>query len=537
MTKVSPDDLKAFGLAVKRARSLKGWTLDQLGAAVDPPVGKSLVSKIEKGRKDSLNSRTVGRFMIALALDETWIDKFLDTDSTEDSDETKAERDADLIVDRAQRENVTEGASEDLLILLANTYAEGQHKDRETAYIGLRKALAAYANQKARGGVQGNADDQFQDVMAEVAKLNDLGEVDDADALLDAAEKRMRQDHEAVQDQQGEARRQMLAQRLNQDRLRNDPAAAADRLIRDLLRQAPAGGVFWATDDLLWEWRERGETQGDPFELRVALVLANRNIARAKGPQKGSAWLSLGQCRRVIGERRTDIALLVSAEKAYQAAMKAITKRREPLNWAIGQDGLGMALREIAQREQDPDKLRLAIKAHLASLAVKKSQGEPARVTISQNNLGIALQGLGEMERNEESLRDAVSAHEAALKFRSTDNAPKDCAGSHNNLGVTYRWLGAVTADLAQFGLAAKHYQDCLSMRTKSSEPFPWATTQWNIADLALARFALDPNPALLETAELHVLDAREVFAEGSDHQTARCDDLLAQIAAARAAA
>ncbi|MDG1529766.1 MAG: hypothetical protein P8Q99_00295 [Paracoccaceae bacterium] len=46
LPKVSNDDLKVFGQAVQRARSLKGWTLDQLGNAIDPPVGKSLVSKI-----------------------------------------------------------------------------------------------------------------------------------------------------------------------------------------------------------------------------------------------------------------------------------------------------------------------------------------------------------------------------------------------------------------------------------------------------------------------------------------------------------
>jgi hypothetical protein len=55
--------------------------------------------------------------------------------------------------------------------------------------------------------------------------------------------------------------------------------------------------------------------------------------------------------------------------------------------------------------------------------------------------------------------------------------------------------------------------------------------TQWNLGDLALARFAVEPDPALLDTAERHVRDAREVFAEGSDHQTGLCDELLRKIA------
>ena len=138
MTKVSQADLKAFGLAVKRERSLRGWTLDKLGEKIDPPVGKSLVSKIEKGRKDTLNSRTVGRFIKTLELDQSWVDKFLDTDASEEGDETKAERDADRIFNRLTREGITKGASEDLLIRLANTYAVGTHREIEQLMLASR---------------------------------------------------------------------------------------------------------------------------------------------------------------------------------------------------------------------------------------------------------------------------------------------------------------------------------------------------------------------------------------------------------------
>jgi transcriptional regulator with XRE-family HTH domain len=214
---VSNEDLKAFGIAVKRERSLCGWTLDELGGAFDPPIGKSFISKIEKGRKESLNSRTVGRFIKALDLNESWIDKFLNTDTTDEGEETKAEREADLIVDRALRNDVTGGASEELLIQLANTYAEGEHKDRDTAYIGVRNALAAFAAMKAKGAVQGNADDQFHLVMAEVTKLNDAGEVDDADALLDKEERRMREAHKDEQDRLDQQVETLLQQRIDQD--------------------------------------------------------------------------------------------------------------------------------------------------------------------------------------------------------------------------------------------------------------------------------------------------------------------------------
>lgn len=189
----------------------------------------------------------------------------------------------------AQDPSIPQG-SEDLLILLANQHAKGNYTDRTTAFIGLREALRAAERIRERGEMPaGNADLQFNATMKEVAQLNAHGEVDAADLFLEAEEKRLRQLHKAERDRMEQQAQLLLVRRLDQDRLRDDPAAAADRLIPELHRRAPAGGVFWAADDLTVEWRERGERQGAPFDLRVALVLANRNYKRAKGGAKGGS--------------------------------------------------------------------------------------------------------------------------------------------------------------------------------------------------------------------------------------------------------
>lgn len=190
MIKVPPEDLKAFGLAVKHARSLKTWNLDELGATIDPPVGKSFISKIEKGRKGALNSRTVGRFIKALEMDEAWIDKFLDTDTTDESDETPAERDADRLIQMVTRYETIPQSSEHLLILLANQHAEGHYTDQSTTFVGLTKALEAAKSIRKRGKMSpDNTGSQLNAVMAEVAKLNAEGALDETKDLLDDEEK------------------------------------------------------------------------------------------------------------------------------------------------------------------------------------------------------------------------------------------------------------------------------------------------------------------------------------------------------------
>ena len=186
MIKVSPENLKAFGLAVKHALSLETWTLDELGAAIDPPVGKSFISNIEKGRKGTLNSRTVGRFIKALEMDEAWIDKFLDTDTTDESDETPAERDADRLIQMVTRYETIPQSSEHLLILLANQHAEGHYTDQSTTFVGLTKALEAAESIRKRGKMSpDNTGSQLNAVMAEVAKLNAEGALDETKDLLD----------------------------------------------------------------------------------------------------------------------------------------------------------------------------------------------------------------------------------------------------------------------------------------------------------------------------------------------------------------
>lgn len=130
----------------------------------------------------------------------------------------------------------------------------------------------------------------------------------------------MRQEHKAVKE------------RLDQDRLRNDPTAAADRLISDLMRQSPSGRVFAATSKMIVRWTENGESQGNPYDLNVALMLANRNMKRAKKFQKATVFFYLGYCRRVSGNRKTDLGFLQSAEKAFRAALKATSKTKSPRN-------------------------------------------------------------------------------------------------------------------------------------------------------------------------------------------------------------
>ena len=89
-----------------------------------------------------------------------------------------------------------------------------------------------------------------------------------------------------------------------------------------------------------------------------------------------------------------------------------------------------------------------------------------------------------------------------------------------NNLAVAQRWLGAITNDTAKLQEAQNAYSACEDFGYEGHAPFKWAVLQWNIADLALARYLLAPDPALLVEARKYVTSARSFFVDGSDYQT-----------------
>lgn len=533
MPKIDQDVLKDFGRTVKRASALKEWNQQTLGGKMNPPVGASFISKVERGKRDNLNARTVGRFIKALDLDESWIDKFLDAEDAADGLETKAEQEADRVIDRLRREGKAEGTSDDLLIQLANNFTEGDHKDTDTAFRSVEAALERLKTSENIAQLAGNADAQFTALMGEVDALNNAGEFDLAHDRLAEQAATLREE----KDRLARLSELQLEKELNQDRLRNRPDLAAERIISNL-REFPRGQLFWAVDRTANEWQRQGDKAGDIFALDVALSLArdNYNRVKTKKPLAAAALRTLGWCHLRLAERSSEDHYLKDAYRAFSAAVKKTSKAKDPENWAARQDGLGGVLLEMGKREQNKDLLENAVIALRAALKLNQKLGSDG-VKHRWNNLGNTLQTLGEVTKDADILRDAETALTEALALKDPDKDLLDWQSTQCNLAVAQRWLGAVTCDPAKLQEAREGYAACEDLAFEKDAPFDWAKLQWNIADLALARYQLDPDPAFLTEARDHLARARAFFVDGSDYQTERCDELLAQIDAAEAAA
>ncbi len=225
---------------------------------------------------------------------------------------------------------------------------------------------------------------------------------------------------------------------------------------------------------------------------------------------------------------------LNSALEAFSAALKKTSKTKEPENWSARQDGIGSVLQEMGERRKDPALMAQAITAQRGALKIDQ-QIKSANLRQGWNNLGNALQTLGMLTKDPDKLREAEDALTIALALENKEEDPLEWESTKNNLAVAQRWLGAITNDTAKLQEAQNAYSACEDFGYEGHAPFKWAVLQWNIADLALARYLLAPDPALLVEARKYVTSARSFFVDGSDYQTERCDELIAQIAEAEA--
>jgi transcriptional regulator with XRE-family HTH domain len=485
---VTPEGLKEFGNHVREARVRKGWTLEALaGAALNNPDRKGYVSQIENGKRP-LSALTIGNLARVLNLPADVTRPLLFAPAPED-EVTREDRLAETLIHRNEADT-SQPQAEALVIALAYEFAGGKFLDLSTAYTGLRKALEAAAEMRAELARLHNMDARLAAVLQRVEDLNNQGLRDAAGEELDAAIKAKEAELETLHDTA-----------LKQDRLRNRPESAAQRLIKRLRDSAPPEGLFRATKRLVIETRERGEQQGDPFDLTVALNLAKANLDRVNKGLKFAALTDLGNCHLALGELQASGGHLTRAFKTFAEALRLISRQRDPHSWAGAQTNIGNVLKTLGERTENTANLEQAIAACRTAVDVFSLKTSPMEWAASQNNLGNALQALGERTADLTILSQAVAAVSAALTVWTREDNPLDWAKAQNNLGIAQRTLAVRTADLALLERAINAHSAALAVRTPETTLMDWAASHNNLGVALQALGESTTDPAHLEQA------------------------------------
>ncbi|WP_416881550.1 tetratricopeptide repeat protein [Marivita sp.] len=565
---------KRFGALIARKREDRGWSFSELAVAAYGDDGqggetrKSDVQKLEIGGSAKPTARTIKRYRDALGLTQEEID------ACRTPEELQLAQYAEALFDVIKGAVAQTDVSDDLAHELSERYAAGNPEDFEGAVRGLMRALEIAAKRPTTG----NLDTDVNDIIAEVKRLNEEGQLEDAARALD----------EALEAELAEEERRaagidaLIREGIDQAILMRDIEKAAALVARQVERETPDPTKrFEVLSSTIEIWLNRGRDKGLAFDLEVSIRLARTLLEVSKSEDERGAsfvWHGIGQqtlgeresgntrleeavaayraaleeytrervpldwamtqnnlggALRILGFRESGTARLEEALAAYRAALEEYTRERVPLDWAMTQNNLGLALFNLGERESGTARLEEAVKAYRAALEEYRLELSPRNWAVVQNNLGNALRALGERESGTAWLEEAVAAFRAALEERTRERVPLDWAMTQNNLGNALQTLGGRESGTTRLEEAVAAYRAALEEYTRDRVPFQWAMTIENLGLVYEAFFDETGERARLEEAVALVRAAREVWDEaGASYYIEKSDWILADMEA-----
>ncbi len=404
-----------------------------------------------------------------------------------------AERILQLLDQRGELTKAARGGLErDVVLKLARRLKPDDTLDFDRAVAEVENAITIALDAIARDRRGSNEDDFVDEVLKRVAAHTQAGENERAVQALDDAltelDTRAAEQSETLK----RSRLTLLQAGIAQDILRRDAASAARRVEQSVAVEHPddlderLGALRARQDEFYVEGRDRGVN----FSLQIAIEIARRSVAAARGAdQRGLALNDLGLALWVLGERESGTARLEEAVAAFRAALEQQTRERAPHNWAMTQNNLGSALYRIGERESGTARFEQAVAAHRAALEERTRERAPLDWATTQSNLGNALLRLGERESGTARLDEAVAAYRAALEERTREHVPLEWATTQHNLGNALLVLGERESGTVRLEQAVAAYRTALEERTRERVPISWALSAGNQGE-ALMRLA-----------------------------------------------
>jgi hypothetical protein len=274
---------------------------------------------------------------------------------------------------RLQRQRAG-GLEREIIAKLAKRLKPDEALDFDQAVAALENAVGIALETIARGE-RGTNEGQFVNAVLErIAERTKAGDFNSATKEVDAAlvelDQRENEQREALQ----RSRIALLEAGIEQDILRRDALAVAQRVDRVAATEAPEDNL--RRFDILRTRRHifyvEGRDRGLNFSLDIAVEIARLTLSRAvDADERGAALNDLGVALKILGDREGGRARLEEAIVAYRAALLERTRERMPLDWAMTQNNLGNALKALGERESGT--ARLAVAVYRAALNARAS--------------------------------------------------------------------------------------------------------------------------------------------------------------------
>ncbi len=460
-----------------------------------------------------------------------------------------------------------------LLIALAQRLTPDEVRDVDRAVQELSHAvelaqqvLAAQALPAAGDAGTGGAEGFVVRVLNDVAEATRSGELDRSAHCVDGALAELDRREAEQRAELGRSRRRLLDAGLQQDLLRRDPWAAAERIeaLVGLDLPGAAAGAVAASDAFVARTRQQvelGEGAVAALPLMVAAEMAQRIIeAQARGSAAWRQGLALrAQAQRALGQRESgsarlhealalsrerlealpadaatderaealadlsasldalgwrqyDKALLQESIALQRRAAAMVARGADPLPWARTQERLVRALYTLGFREGSGALLAEAVEVADQALRGIRRDRHMAEWAMLQYRRGVALSMLARIDGQLLHFRLAVEAFEAAIAATPIETRANDWAAAHNDLGIALAALGGELKDVALLQRAVAAAEASLQVQTRALQPLRWAMTMHNLGGTLINIHLIQPDEAALRRAIEALRAARPEF-------------------------
>jgi tetratricopeptide (TPR) repeat protein len=165
------------------------------------------------------------------------------------------------------------------------------------------------------------------------------------------------------------------------------------------------------------------------------------------------------------------------AAEAERSALRVLTSKNAPDNWANAECELGDALEALGEHQANATCLEQAIAAYRDALTVQTLDKEPADWSDDEDRLAYALERLGMFEKGEAGiphLQEAVEDLKAVAKTRSLDRDLDAWLLTERNLAKAEAELGRRELGTGHLEQAAQAYCDELKHLSPERSPPLW---------------------------------------------------------------
>lgn len=372
-----------------------------------------------------------------------------------------------------------------------------------------------------------NLDPSVDAILKHIAELSGAGRFDEASAEADRAIAQWEEDEAERAETAKQQGLKLLDAGLQQDLLRRDPDAAAQKILKRLKLEHPSdpSALIDALRSIFKNHLISGRDFGGLLSLEVSVALAELTAKHAPNEQaRGIALNDLGASLLTLGPRQVGLegqATMEIAIKTLSRALKLNKRSTMPLAWANIQNNLGIALQEIGIRKRGDkaiEYLERSVISYQNALKVRLKKVVPHDWANTQNNLGNALQEIGSRLSDADVTRyleRSIQAFEHALEVQTMETKPVDWAKTQNNLGNTLQEIGTRKTGVEAIEYlerSVQAYEYALKVRKPDAMPVDWADTLTNVGQ-ALIKLGIHMNESAPIRRGISAIDkAMEIF-------------------------